>query len=207
MKLKKPKKIIISLLIISLLILSGCGGYSTLYHIQEIDYYSKINLKIPLHIPAASVGGEYLYMRTNDDMEDIKAELEAFSQEYNFSFINIRENALLLFYSKALFLLEKYVPDNPSQSKYKHYYRLLDFSSCLYPEDKKFEKVNGQMIRQIKGIPMPHYLFTEKSLGSQYPGLESIVVTEGIDGFQEFYELFNQYYDDYIPEVKKRIIN
>ncbi|KJR47176.1 hypothetical protein UF75_2473 [Desulfosporosinus sp. I2] len=49
---------------------------------------------------------------------------------------------------------------------------------------------------------MPHHLFEEMSSGNYYEN-EKILVKDGIDKFNEFYQLFKRYYTNFSIEIKK----
>jgi hypothetical protein len=195
------RKVLIILLLIICILVSACGGFTKLDRIQATDYFSKIKCEIPIKIPSALPTSEYLH--TDETIEQLKEKLDKLSKlKGNFVTESLPYNALMIVYSEndktALYLFHEYSLSEYYEARYKHMYRFSDFSSYLHvvAADK-----NGYRIRQINGIPIPHYMF-EMSSGDYYEKKE-ILVKGSIDGFYEFYQTFKKYYAEYSMEIKK----
>ena len=190
------RKLILFLIIFTLILLSGCGGYTRLDKIQATDYFSGITCEIPLEIPSALPTSEYLH--TDDSIIELNSRLDEISAERN-NFISeiLPYNSLMIVYSEnnktALYLIQEYQLRKSYEPEYNYQYRFSDFSSSLRTD---IGKEDGFIVSQIKGIPIPHYLFKEMSSGN-YDENEETLVEGDIDKFYKFYQLFQKYYPDY----------
>ena len=134
----------------------------------------------------------------------LKSKLDKISKEKgNFNIGILPYNALMIIYTEnsknALYLICEYSEELENENKYEHMYRSSDFSSSISSGDKTN---NGHKIRQIKGIPIPHYLFAEMSSGNYYAN-KDILIKGNINEFYEFYRTFQRYYSSYPMEIQK----
>lgn len=195
------RKLILFIIIFILILPSGCGGYTRLDKIQATDYFSGITCEIPLEIPSALPTSEYLH--TDDSITELKLRLDEIVMERS-DFITeiLPYNSLMIVYSEndktALYLIHEYQLNKSYEPKYNYQYRFSDFSSSIHTN---IEREDGSKISQIRGIPIPHYLFKEMSSGN-YDENEEILIEDDIDKFYEFYQLFQKYYPDYGMEIE-----
>lgn len=188
-------------MILGLILISGCGGYKKLEKIQMTDRFSEITCEIPLEIPSTLPTSEYLH--TDDSITELKSRLDEIAMERsNFIIEILPYNSLMIVYSEnnktALYLIQEYQLRKSYEPKYNYQYRFSDFSSSLHTN---IEKEDGSIVSQIRGIPMPHYLFKEMSSGNYYENEETLVEGD-IDNFYEFYQLFLKYYSDHGMEIE-----
>ena len=150
-------------------------------------------MEIPYAIPTSE------FLHTNDSIEELKLKLDKISREtVNFSSEYLPYNYLMIQYSEndkhSLYILHEFSNSWDSRGpNYKHSYRFSDFSALFYAY---IPLSDGRYVRRIKGIPVPHHLFTEKSHGSYYIN-EELQVRGSIDQFNEFYRLFQKTYESY----------
>ena len=195
------KRFIFSILMI-MIFFTACTGFTKLDTIRATDYFSGIRCEIPLKIPFGSPTSEFLH--TNDSIEKLKVTLGQTTEEKN-NFIceKLPYGALMVIYKEssktALYLLQELTMNSLSDSEYKHKYRFSDFSSFLLSIPDSIER--DIKISAVEGVPMPHYLFSDRS-GTYYMN-EKNMINGDIDAFYDFYKMFQKYYPDHPIEVEK----
>lgn len=192
---------LLSITLFMTVMIPKCGGVS-LEKIQATDYFSGIRCMVPLEIPNAPPSGEYL--NTNDSIDELNEKLNVTSKEVGtFTTKIVNKNAIMMVYSEnskdALYLIHQYTP-NREDENYKYHYRFSDFSA--YFVFYFIETEDGEEIRGMRGIPMPHYLFEELYTGHYYLD-EELLVNGDIEAFCDFYRMFQTYYPDFSMEIKK----
>lgn len=191
----------ILLIILICVFTSSCGGLVKIDRISSTDFFSGITCDIPLKNLYSS--WPYVYLHTNESMEELKLKLEDSPNEMNiFSVESLPNNSLLIEFSEneksALFILKEFhvLYHEP---EYKHHYFFSDFSIHLRTSEKTKEACG---ITIMDGIPFPLHLL-KKDDHANISENQEVPITGSIDDFEKFYQTFQQVYPGYPIEIER----